>query len=279
MSAQDLIIFNVGDKKFTTTLSTLRRHQDSRLAKILDGKDPYHKVVNGQVFIDRDWTLFKFILDYMRTGQITLSAEFCDYNGLAQEAEFYGLRALVHSVINCCRSRDEVLEVRFSVQDTHGSFRIFCSNNKTLEALATRISVYVEHPNLRGSFPHLPQSSTAPVPVQRPSHHDLVFYCGTDQFARDDFSARWVEVPYLSSVSPCSPQREGERPPGQLIPNVSIETNSNLSKAIELEAHFALHLVLCVFRCKTIMAIHDWLGYYQIKYPVFYNLGPFSYLY
>uniref|UniRef100_A0A4W5PGS6 Potassium channel regulator n=1 Tax=Hucho hucho TaxID=62062 RepID=A0A4W5PGS6_9TELE len=162
-----------------TTLSTLRRHQDSRIARILDGKDTDFKVISGQVFVDGVYTFFKYILDYMRTGKITLPAEFSDYIGLAQEAQFYGLYPLV-------------LELHFFVQETHRFFRIFCSNNKTLEALATRISIFMEHPNLNGNFPHLTQNSSTPhpVPVQRPSHHDMVFHCGTDQLARDDFSAR-----------------------------------------------------------------------------------------
>ncbi|XP_029612791.1 putative potassium channel regulatory protein [Salmo trutta] len=85
---------------------------------------------------------------------------------------------------------------KHSSMETHGFFRIFCSNNKTLEALATRISIFVEHPNLNGNLPHLPQNSSTPhpVPVQRPSHHDIVFQCGTDQLARDDFSARFVTI-------------------------------------------------------------------------------------
>ncbi|CAB1327781.1 unnamed protein product [Coregonus sp. 'balchen'] len=182
MSAQDLITFNIGGKKFTTTLSTLRRHEDSRIARILDGKDTDFKVISGQVFVDRDWTFFKYILDYMRTDQITLPAEFSDYNGLAQEAQFYGLYPLALWVErNIHRSRVEVLELRFSVQETHGFFRIFCSNNKTLEALATKISIFNSN-------------TPRPVPVQRPSHHDLVFHCGTDQLARDDFSARFVTI-------------------------------------------------------------------------------------
>ncbi|XP_035614139.1 putative potassium channel regulatory protein [Oncorhynchus keta] len=197
MSAQDLITFNIGGQTFTTTLLTLRRHQDSRIARILDGKDADFKFISGQVFVDRDGTFFKYILDYMRTGQITLPAEFSDYNGLAQEAQFYGLHPLALWVErNSHRSRVEVLELRFSVQETHGFFQIFCSNNKTLEALARRISIFVEHPNLNGNVPHLPQNSSTPhpVPVQRPSHHNMVFHCGTDQLARDDFSARFVTI-------------------------------------------------------------------------------------
>uniref|UniRef100_A0A674AHS1 Potassium channel regulator n=1 Tax=Salmo trutta TaxID=8032 RepID=A0A674AHS1_SALTR len=166
-------------------------YKDSRIARILDGKDTDFKVISGQVFVDRDWTFFKYILDYMRTGQISLPAEISDYNGLAQEAQFYGVYPLALWVErNIHQSRVEVLKLRFSVQETHGFFRIFCSNNKTLEALATRISIFVEHPNLNGNLPHLPQNSSTPhpVPVQRPSHHDIVFQCGTDQLARDDFS-------------------------------------------------------------------------------------------
>ncbi|XP_067116269.1 putative potassium channel regulatory protein [Osmerus mordax] len=194
MSSHDLITINVGGQRFTTTAFTLRKHQDSRLARILDGKDPEHKLVNGQIFIDKDWTLFKFILEYLRAGQISLPAEFSDHDGLAREAEFYGLHVLVHGLSITPRSKIELLEIRFSVQESHGTFRVFCSSNRTLETLASRISVFVEHPNLRGNLPPQTQNSDTPVPVQRPSHHDLVFHCGTDHFARDDFSARFVTI-------------------------------------------------------------------------------------
>ncbi|KAM6945784.1 putative potassium channel regulatory protein [Aplochiton taeniatus] len=189
----DQIIINVGGQTFTTTVSTVRKHPDSRLTRILDGKEPGHKFHSGQVFFDRDWTLFKLILDYMRAGQITLPQDFSNYTGLAIEAEFYGLHALVHTCLSkSLHPRVELLEVRFSIQETHGFFRIFCSNHKSLEALASRISVFVERPGLKGNLPE--QSSATPLSVQRPSHHDLVFHCGTDHLARDDFTARFVSI-------------------------------------------------------------------------------------
>ncbi|KAJ8256250.1 hypothetical protein COCON_G00201140 [Conger conger] len=143
------------------------------------------------VFVDRDGTLFKYILDYIRTDQVSLPPNFSDFDGLKREAEFYEMHALAEFLgRGGCRPTSEILELRFSVQEMHGFFRLFCSRSSTLETLATRISVYAEQPAINWNCPHQHQKPMIPVPLQRPSHHDVVFQCGTDYSAGDEVAAR-----------------------------------------------------------------------------------------
>ncbi|MGH0133343.1 UNVERIFIED_CONTAM: hypothetical protein FKN15_067230 [Acipenser sinensis] len=178
-------------KRYYTIVSTLRRFSDSKLARMLDGSDPEFRVVNGQFFVDRDGSLFKYILDYLRTRQVSLPPDFFDYEGLTREAEFYEIRLLVDYLSkDSIRQRLEILEVRFSLQETHSFFRIFCSYSSTIEMLAARICVFAEQSSTNWNYAYQPQKPMAPVPLQRPSHHDLVFQCGTNYSAGEEFAAR-----------------------------------------------------------------------------------------
>lgn len=158
---------------------------------MLDGSDSEFIVSGGQVFVDRDGTLFKYILDYLRTHQVLLPPDFCDFDGLKREAEFYEMHALAEFLgRGGCRPTSEILELRFSIQEAHGFFRLFCSRGSTLETLATRISVYTEQPTVNWNYTQQNQKPMIHVPLQRPSHHDVIFQCGTDYSAGEEFAAR-----------------------------------------------------------------------------------------
>ncbi|GAA6095375.1 putative potassium channel regulatory protein [Tachysurus ichikawai] len=188
MKGQDFITFNVGGQIFITKVSTIRRHPQSRFAHMLDETDPEFKVVNSQVFIDRDWGLFRFIMEYLRTGRITLSGEF-ETDGLLCEAEFYNISALSDFLrSNNCYAKSEILELRFVIQDAQSFFKVFSSKSTTLDALASRISVFIEQPK------NLTQNLMERLPVLRPSHHDLVFQCGADCSDGKQLSARYVTI-------------------------------------------------------------------------------------
>ncbi|XP_053312281.1 potassium channel regulatory protein [Spea bombifrons] len=198
MSNQEIITLNVGGMKFSTSPSTLMRFPESRLAHMLDGSDREFRVVNGQYFVDRDGTLFSYILDYLRTSQLSLPSKFSDYERLQREAEFYQLASLAETLgqESFYRPRMEILEVRFLLQESHAFFRLFCSCSSTIEMLAGRILMYVEQPigGQGWNFPFTSQKPLASVPLQRPSHHDLVFQCGTDYSTGDQFGARYVSI-------------------------------------------------------------------------------------
>ncbi|XP_067896427.1 putative potassium channel regulatory protein [Heterodontus francisci] len=195
MSKGEVVILNVGGMKFTTYAATLKRYQDSKLARVLEGGDPDFRVVNGQLFVDRDGSLFRYVLDFLRTRQIALPPEFSDYDRLVREADFYHLPTLV-DLLNQDRlkQRLEILEVRFSLQETYSFFRIFCSCNSTVETLAGRITVSAEQPGQNWNHSFSAHRRLVPIPLQRPSHHDLVFQCGTDYSAGDEFSTRYVSI-------------------------------------------------------------------------------------
>ncbi|XP_078513499.1 potassium channel regulatory protein [Lissotriton helveticus] len=196
------VTLNVGGQRFSTLPSTLRRVPDSRLARMLDGAaDSDLKPLNGgQFFVDRDGALFALVLDYLRAGsQLCLPAGFRDFERLRREADFYGLPALAELLApeGALRPRPELLELRFVLQEGRGFFRIFCSNGGTVESLAARVSLFIsEQPTQTGGVTWgAPQRPLVPMPLQRPSHHDLIFQCGTDfSSPGDQFGTRYVSI-------------------------------------------------------------------------------------
>ncbi|XP_052784983.1 BTB/POZ domain-containing protein KCTD12-like isoform X1 [Mya arenaria] len=64
-----VIELNVGGTHtFTTHLSTLTKHKDSRLADMFTGRADVHKDKDGRYFLDVDGSTFAVILDYMKYG-------------------------------------------------------------------------------------------------------------------------------------------------------------------------------------------------------------------
>uniref|UniRef100_A0A8C9QCX0 Potassium channel regulatory protein n=1 Tax=Spermophilus dauricus TaxID=99837 RepID=A0A8C9QCX0_SPEDA len=184
MSSQELVTLNVGGKIFTTRLSTIKQFPASRLARMLDGKDQEFKMVGGQIFVDRDGVLFSFILDFLRTHQLLLPTDFSDYLRLQREALFYELDSLV-DLLNqhILEPRPAFLEVHFLNRNTQAFFRVFGSCSKTIEMLTGRITVFIEQP-----------MTLLPLPPQRPSYHDLVFYCGSDSTTDNQIGVRYVSI-------------------------------------------------------------------------------------
>ena len=62
----------VGGTSFVTSLSTLQNDPGSLLAVMFSGRHPIHKMEDGAVFIDRDPTHFRHILNYLRDGPASL---------------------------------------------------------------------------------------------------------------------------------------------------------------------------------------------------------------
>ena len=62
---------NVGGQHFTTSLQTLTKDPNSMLAAMFSSKFEMKPSKDGS-FIDRDGTHFRFILNFLRTGKLTL---------------------------------------------------------------------------------------------------------------------------------------------------------------------------------------------------------------
>ncbi|KAL1781083.1 potassium channel regulatory protein [Sigmodon hispidus] len=186
MSNQDLVTLNVGGEIFTTRVSTLKQFPTSRLARMLDGRDQEFKTVDGQIFVDRDGALFSFILDFLRNRELLLPSDFSDYLRLQREALFYELDSLVDLLSqHLLQSRPAVMEVHFLNRNTQAFFRVFSSCSKAMELLSGRITVFVEQ---------LPQMTLLPLSPQRPSHHDLVFHCGSDGPIENHAGVRYISI-------------------------------------------------------------------------------------
>ncbi|KAM6290718.1 potassium channel regulatory protein [Porphyrio hochstetteri] len=197
MSGREVVVLSVGGVRFVTWASTLQRFPESRLARMLSDDDREFKLVNGEFFVDRDGTLFSYIMDFLRTLQVSLPPDFSDYQRLQREAEFYGLYPLANllSQERLLKPRLEILEVRFSLQEMQAFFRIFGSCSTTVEALAEQISVFTgQQSGQSWNSPFPSQKPLVPLPLERPSHHDMVFQCGTDYAAGDQIVTRYVSI-------------------------------------------------------------------------------------
>ncbi|CAF4281395.1 unnamed protein product, partial [Adineta steineri] len=95
---QDNIVFpnvidlNVGGCRYTTSLSTLRKYEDSLLAVMFSGRYDLIKDEHGNIFIDRDGTHFGHILNYIRCDQ--MPPESTALNVL-REAELFCINSLI----------------------------------------------------------------------------------------------------------------------------------------------------------------------------------------
>jgi hypothetical protein len=99
-SAEDdgVVDLNVGGTLYSTTRTTLLR-QDSMLAAMFSGRHELKRRADGRIFIDRDGELFKYVLQYLRDGD--LDVEHLDQGlrkRLKREAAFYCLPGLAEKL-------------------------------------------------------------------------------------------------------------------------------------------------------------------------------------
>jgi hypothetical protein len=103
-----IVELNVGGVHYTTTLSTLTtRDADSLLGQMFSGRlrsgqqQPAVRDAKGNYFIDRDGVLFRYTLDYLRTGKVTLPDNFGECERLRQEADYFQMAGLKAALPPC----------------------------------------------------------------------------------------------------------------------------------------------------------------------------------
>ena len=96
------ITLDVGGQIFATTLSTLRSDPDSMLGAMFSGRHALQRTPEGHVFIDRDPTHFRMVINFLRDGERALPKALRDrgdeadyYGELLAEADFYQLTSLI----------------------------------------------------------------------------------------------------------------------------------------------------------------------------------------
>lgn len=92
---------NVGGQYFTTSLQTLNKDPNSMLAAMFSGKFDTKPSEDGSFFIDRDGTHFRFILNYLRDGELILPEGATFHKQLEKEAEFYQIQGIIDALTAC----------------------------------------------------------------------------------------------------------------------------------------------------------------------------------
>ncbi|KAL8559467.1 hypothetical protein ACOMHN_037131 [Nucella lapillus] len=95
------IKLDVGGHVFTTSQLTLTREADSMLAAMFSGRHGLKKEEDGTIFIDRDGTHFRYILNYLRDGGLSTDAlprNKQTLRELRNEAVYFQLHGLVQHI-------------------------------------------------------------------------------------------------------------------------------------------------------------------------------------
>jgi len=95
MQFSSTVKLNVGGHHFTTSIQTLTKDPNSMLAAMFSGRFEMKPSKDGTFFIDRDGTYFRFILNYLRDGKLSLPEGATFLEEIQAEAEFYQIQGIL----------------------------------------------------------------------------------------------------------------------------------------------------------------------------------------
>jgi len=133
------VTLNVGGKKFSTSIQTLKQG-DNMLSAMFSGRIPLKREKDDSVFIDRDGTHFRSILNFLRDGVISKPNSRKEIEELKKEAEFYCIDGLIEICINFLRGEhfgDEYIKVwKSTITPGKGSISTYAQPSMTVPLMA-----------------------------------------------------------------------------------------------------------------------------------------------
>ena len=93
-----ILNLNVGGIVYTTNLKTITRDSNSKLEEMFSCSEEIAQDSNGNYFIDRDGSLFRHVLNFLRTRKLCLPQSFDELEQLSAEADFYQVDDLTKAI-------------------------------------------------------------------------------------------------------------------------------------------------------------------------------------
>ncbi|CAO4367724.1 unnamed protein product [Caenorhabditis nigoni] len=121
----EIVKLNVGGTIFQTTKSTLTK-LNGYFKTMLETRKPIAKDESGAIFIDRDPTYFRLILNFMRDGHVNLQKYSEDVKEIEREAEYYLLYGLAELCITEVLPKPEISHTAMTKQaesEAHAKYR------------------------------------------------------------------------------------------------------------------------------------------------------------
>ena len=97
-SFPSILNLNVGGIVYTTTLKTITRDPKSLLGRMFSGTHEVACDSKGNYFVDRDGSLFRHVLNFLRTWELCLPQPFDEFEQLSAEADFYQVGDLIKAL-------------------------------------------------------------------------------------------------------------------------------------------------------------------------------------
>jgi len=135
---EDIVSLNVGGDIYFTTRSTLCTVRNTMLEAMFSGRHTVFRDKNGHVFLDRDGTLFRYILNYLRTKKIPdVSTE--KMEEILAEADYFGIDSLVKEIKARLSGRGQFAVLRYNENSNY--------NNLSFQGLTAPVPLLNERNN------------------------------------------------------------------------------------------------------------------------------------
>ncbi|XP_072041788.1 BTB/POZ domain-containing protein KCTD6-like [Amphiura filiformis] len=119
----DVVTLSVGGTVYTTSAATLNRFPDSTLGRLMrQTKQPVAPMTETPIDfeIDRDGSLFRHILGYIRNNKLLLPNDFAEIDALKVEAAYYDIPNLITDIEQWQKKKHLTVEERVFVQSGTG---------------------------------------------------------------------------------------------------------------------------------------------------------------